>query len=225
MLPRSPNAPALYVVNRNSPAGIQLMRYHWGEQVVSKQLRRRIESLPHTLAINDVRVRILRGCADLGFALTTWQTATDMYPLLKGEHLVPDAFFQIERIVNGEPRTANFFLEVEKMSRDFRVLQEKLHKYGQLAYTGRFTRLFGIKALRLLVVFVQEAGEPVQRRIANSVAEANRLGGTIAHFTSLPALKAVSPVACLTAPLWQTARTDEPLSLFPAASDILQQTG
>jgi hypothetical protein len=225
MLPRFPNAPAIYVVNQNSPAGIQLLKEHWGEQTVRKQLRRRIESLPHTLAINDVRVRIMRGCADTGFTLKTWQTATDMYPLLKGEQLIPDGLFQIERVVNGETKTANFFLEVEKMSRDFRVLREKLAKYGKLAYTGKFTRLFGIKALRLLVIFVQEEGEPVQKRIRNSVAEASRLGVTIAHFTSLPAIKAVSPVDCLTAPLWQSPRADEPLSLFPAASDIFRQTG
>ncbi len=224
-LPRFPNESAIYVLNQHSPAGIALMQDRWGEQTVRKQLRRRIESLPHTLAINDVRARIMRGCADAGFTLKTWQTATDMYPLLKGEQLIPDGFFQIERIVNSETKTANFFLEVEKMSRDFRVLREKLAKYGNLVYTGKFTRLFGIKALRLLVVFVQEEGEPVQKRIRNSVAEASRLGITIAHFTSLPAIKAVAPVDCLTVPLWQSPRADEPLSLFPAASDILRQTG
>ncbi len=225
ILPRFPNASGIYVVNRHSPAGIQLMKDHWGEHTVRKQLRRRIESLPHTLAINDVRVRIMRGCADAGFTLKQWQTATDMYPLLKGEQLIPDGFFQIERLVNNEHKTAGFFLEVEKMSRDFRVLQEKLAKYGRLAYTGKFSSLFGIKALCLLVVFVQDEGEMVQKRIRNSVAEANRLGVTIAHFASLPAIKAVSPVECLTAPLWHSARAAEPLSLFPAAQDILRQTG
>ena len=171
MLPRFPNAPGIYVVNRQSPAGIQLMKDHWGEQAVRKQLRRRIESLPHTLAINDVRVRIMRGCADAGFTLKTWQTATDMYPLLKGEQLIPDGFFQIERLVNNEPKNAGFFLEVEKMSRDFRVLQEKLAKYGRLAYTGKFSSIFGIKTLRLLLFLVQAERKRGQKRISNSVSE------------------------------------------------------
>ena len=224
-LPRFPNEPAIYVLNQHSPAGIALMQDLYGAQMVRKQLRRRIESLPHTLAMNDVRARIMRGCADAGFTLKQWQTATDIYPLLKDEHLIPDAFFHIERMVNNEPKTATFFLEVENMSRDVRILRAKLEKYGNLFYTGKFTRLFGTRALRLLVVFVQEAGEPVQRRIINSVKEAQRLGVTIAHFTSLPAIKAVSPVACVTAPLWHTTRAEEPLSLFPTVPDILPQTG
>ena len=111
------------------------------------------------------------------------------------------------------------------MSRDKRVMRNKLTKYGELYYSGDYTELFGNKALRLLVVYAAGSDQAVDQRIRHSVTEAARLGVTIAHFASLQQMKTLPPVACLTSPLWHSPRADTPLSLFPATAELLQQTG
>ena len=152
-LPRgNVNEPAIYVLTRRSTAGKQLMLQRWGEEAVKRQLSRRPESLDHLLAINDVRVRMSRACLDLGFTLTEWHSSGELAPRLQPYQLIPDAFWQIVRRVGDKTITSSFFLEVERLSRDLTVLRKKLTKYGELYYSGDFAKLFGSKALRLLVV-------------------------------------------------------------------------
>ena len=217
-LPRQVNEPAVYVLSRRSPAGNQLLKERFGEEAFRQQLATRVESLEHTLAINDVRMRVQRACRELGWELTTWHSSPDLLALLHGEPVIPDGFFQIERVVAGETKTASFFLEVERMSRDSRVLREKLEKYGRLYYTGKFTELFGTRALRLLVVYAEGTEQAMHKQLARSVAEAQRSGVTIAHFASLQAVKQLGPTDLLIAPVWSSPRSDQPLALFPLAA-------
>ena len=104
-------------------------------------------------------------------------------------------------------------------------MRKKPTKYGEFYYSGDFTKLFGSKALRLLVVFAEGSDHALTQRMTKSVAEAAKLEVTLAHFASLPQLKALPPTACLTFPLWQTPRADGPLSIFPATPELLQQAG
>ncbi len=225
-LPRgNVNEPAIYVLTRRSTAGKQLMLQRWGEEAVKRQLSRRPESLDHLLAINDVRVRVSRACLDLGFTLTEWHSSGELAPRLQPYQLIPDGFWQIVRRVGDKTITSSFFLEVERLSRDLTVMRKKLTKYGELYYSGDFTKLFGSKALRLLVVFAEGTDHALAQRMTKSVAEAAKLEVTIAHFASLPQLKALPPTACLTYPLWQTPRAEEPLSIFSAASEDLRAAG
>ncbi|TAK36587.1 MAG: hypothetical protein EPO21_02190 [Chloroflexota bacterium] len=62
------------------------------------------------MAVNDVRVRVLGACRDLGWSLRMWQDSEELLPLLATVRLVPDGCFQIQRLVNGEVKTAGFFL-------------------------------------------------------------------------------------------------------------------
>jgi hypothetical protein len=225
ILPRRVAGTYIYVLTRRSTAGKQLMLLRWGEEAAKRQLSRRPESLDHLLAINDVRVRMSRACLDLGFTLTDWQSSGELAPRLQPYQLIPDGFWQIIRRVGDKAITSSFFLEVERLSRDLTVMRKKLIKYGELYYSGDFTKLFGSKALRLLVVFDEGSDYALAQRIIKSVAEAAKLEVTIAHFATLPQMKALPPTACLTSPLWQTPRAAEPLSIFPATPEFLQQAG
>ncbi len=218
-LPRHVAEPAIYALNRHSRFGNRLMKERWGERAFRRQMGRRVEALEHLLAINDARVRIQRACADLGWTLTRWQSSADLSPVLKSQHLLPDGYCQISRLVGERTLTASFFLEVERISRDARVMCSKLTKYGELYYSGTYTELFGNKALRLLVLFAEGSEHAIRQRITRSVLEAARLEVTIAHFASLSQVKALPPTAILTAPVWQAPRADEPLSLFSAQAE------
>ena len=71
---------------------------------------------------------------------------------------MPDAYFQIQREVEGEPRTAAFFLELERVTKSSRVLHSKLQRYAEVCYSGRYQQVFGIRALRVLFVFAGDSG-------------------------------------------------------------------
>ena len=76
------------------------------------------------------------------------------------------------RVLERQPKTAAFFLELERKSRDKKVLASKLLRYGQLFYSGRYAELFATRALRLLVVFDSPSDKALEHRIAQSVLEA-----------------------------------------------------
>jgi len=215
-LPRpSVNEPAIYVLSRRSVAGNRLLRERWGEAELRRQMSR-LGSLDHLLAVNDLRVRILRATQELGWQLRLWQRSEELAPLLKEADLVPDAYFQIERTVDGQPRTAAFFLELERAGKSSRVLRSKLQRYGELYYGGTYERLFARRALRVLFVFAPSRASPTFRRVQAGLAQARSLGITIARFAGLDQLKGLPPVACLTSPLWYSPVQDEPIPLFEA---------
>ncbi len=193
-------------------AGTQLLRDRWG---AFRPPTGDIRQLKHLVAVNDVWVRVRRGCRDIGYTLTVWQFAKDLGQLT--ERLIPDAYCQIQRTVNGDTKTAAFFLEVERARMDAKVLRSKLLAYASFISSGTYQERFGTRALRLLFVFAAEQhGETLTRRVAHSVAEAASLGLSIAHFTTLRTLRQCGPAACLTKPLWHSPRSSEPVALFLA---------
>ncbi len=114
-LPRRVDEPAIYLLTRRSRLGNQLLKERWGEQAYRRQMGKRVEAVEHTLAINDVRVRLLRACRELGFTLKLWQTSAELYPILKNYHLIPDAYCQIERQVGEKTSISSFFLYFVKV--------------------------------------------------------------------------------------------------------------
>ena len=195
--------PAVYVLNRRSVEGNRLLRERLGEAEYERQ-KGRLGALGHLLSVNEMRVRAIRACGDLGWSLRIWQRPEELAPLLKGFSLIPDAYFQVERQVDGQPRTAAYFLELERASKSVEVLRSKLRRYGELYYGGRYEEIFGTRALRVLVVFAADGGASVEaRRVEAGVEEARRLGVTNARFASLAKIRALPPVAVLTEPIWR----------------------
>ncbi len=204
--------PTVYVLSRRSVAGNQLLQELWGEfrppRVQSKQLE-------HLLAVNDVFVRVRRACQDVGYSLAVWQFARELGQLT--ERLIPDSYFHIQRVVQGEVKTSHFFLEVERARMDTKVLRAKLLNYHTFITSGNFEQRFGTRALRILCVFAAEQQEEtLRRRVQESVQEAAQLGMHVVHCTTLRTLQQISPVECLTKPIWYSPRSSEPIALFPA---------
>ncbi len=216
-LPRKAvNEPAIYVLSRKSVEGNRLLRERLGEEEYRKG-QTRLGALGHLLAANEVMVRTTRACADLGYLLKFWQRSEELVPLVASSGLVPDAYFQVQRQVAGQSKTAGFFLELEKAGKSSQVLRSKLKRYGELYYGGAYQRLFRTRALRLLVVFAADDDRAAARRVEAGVEEASRLGVTIAHFASLAELKALPPVACLAEAVWAAPEAAGKVALLPPA--------
>ena len=165
-------------------------------------------------------MRVLRGCQDLGYALTCWQRSPELEPLLATDKLIPDSYFQIARVVAGEWKTAAFFLELEHTSRDHSVLASKLTRYHDLYYPkqendeSRYTKLFGTRALRVLFVYTGANEQIALARVRRGVEEAAKRAVTIARFTSLRQMQTASPVDVLVQPIWSAPSSSEPVALF-----------
>ncbi len=211
---RSVNDPAVYLLSRKSVAGNRLMRERWGKAEFRRQMFR-LGSLSHLLAVNDVRVRAERACRDLSWSLDLWQRPEELAPLL-GERtrLIPDAYFTISREVDGQRKTAGFFLELQRSLKSGAALETKLRRYAELYYSGTYWRSFPTRALRVLVVFTSELTMPADARVTRALKQAERLGITLARFASLDDVCTLEPVAMLRSPIWRRPDATAPLALF-----------
>jgi hypothetical protein len=219
-LPRlSVNEPAVYLLTRRSAVGNRLMKERYGEVPFHRQMFR-LGSLEHLLGVNDVRVRVERACRDLGWTLKVWQQPEELAPLMASSvRLVPDAYFQIQREVDGQPKTSGFFLELQRAIKSSRVLESKLRRYTELYHSGRYQELFGTRALRILVVFTSELGRPGYRRVESALQLAEQLGITLARFASLDGLRQGEPQALLLRPVWWQPSQPEAVPLFQPLTD------
>lgn len=212
------NEPAVYVLSRRSVVGNRLLRQRFGDAEFRRHMTR-IGSLGHLLAVNDVRVQAERASQELGWSLRLWQTADELRPILARYRLIPDAYFQIQRRVEGEVRTSAFFLELERANKSSRVVESKLSRYGELYYSGRYQDVFGTRALRLLLVFANDLGTATGAKMAQALDLAQHLGVSIARFAALDSLKTLSPSASLSAPVWWQPGQSGPVPLFRAPGD------
>jgi hypothetical protein len=205
--------PAIYRLTRRSTAGNRLLRARFGDSAIKVQSRR-LGSIGHLLGVNELRVRAIRACRDLGWKLCLWQEPEELAPLLRSVHLIPDGYFQIQRQVSGQERTSAFFIELERSGKSSQVVVSKLRRYGELYYGGRYQELFGTRALRVLFVFVSEQGSTTSRRVDLGVREASRRGISIARFSEMTTIKGVGPIELLTSPIWREPNRDPATVLF-----------
>lgn len=192
------------------------MRAEWGE-VEFRRSTGPIGPLEHTLAINDVRVRVERACRELGWDLLCCLRPQDLHERMASACLEPDSFFIIQRTVDRTPRKAGLFLEVEKSVKASGAVEGKLKKYTPYYRSGAYMedfKTFGVHGMRILVVFTNELRGPSESRIEHGLESAVRTGATMARFASLESLKASHPVAVLTAELWRQPGVESPVSLF-----------
>lgn len=215
-LPRErPTEPLIYVLSRRSVRGNRLMRAEAGKAVLAGA-HQRAGTVAHTLAVNEVRVRALRACRELDWTLAGWRGPVELAPLLRGEQLIPDAYFQVLRSdpVLGQTRTAGFFVELERAYKSSRVLCAKLEKYVALYDSGRYRELFGTRSLRLLVVCCGDAGVAATTRVRSGLGEARRADASFSRFTSLEAIEQLPPRGLLVDPIWGAPGDERPVALF-----------
>jgi Replication-relaxation len=171
--------------------------------------------LEHNLGVSEIYVRVARASQELGWDLTCWMTPETLQPLLAGRaRLAPDAYFRIEREVAGEAKNAGFFVEYERNIQRRAVLVHKLTRYADLFASGSYRQLFGIRGMRVLIVYADDFSVPAARRVESGVTVAEQLDVTLAYFSSLAVLTSAHPVDLLTAPLWRRPGEPSPVALY-----------
>lgn len=203
---RAINAPDVYLLSKRASRGLRVLE----ELVGIDEARSRLQhpaTVGHTLAVNHVRAQLEVAARANGLAVEAWQDELDLSNLAS-DHIVPDAFFQLGRVVEGRRLVSGFFLESELAPVSRQHWRSRLNAYADFYYSGRYEVAFSLPSLRLLIV-VRDEGR--QRRMILEEAAAARL--TIVRLTTAQELRS-APDALRDA-IWRTASEPEPRSLYP----------
>jgi hypothetical protein len=149
------NEPYIYTLSPKSRIGNRLMQAKYGDAEFRANMFRP-GSIPHLLAINDVRIAVEKSCA-----VDTWRRADQLAELLpRSYRLIPDAYFRIRQ----QNTSYGYFLELQRSLKSNRILISKLERYGRLFRSEGFPQQF----MRVLVVFTTEFGVPSTARVAQA---------------------------------------------------------
>jgi hypothetical protein len=208
--------PAIYCLTRKSRNAFNLLREYLSDDIIRSHLIAP-GSIQHLLGINEIRVRVLRAAQELGLTLAEWQRSEDLAKPLEVDGLIPDGFFKLQRIVDGQVRTAAFFLELQRANRSKAVMKSKLNRYRRLYDSGRFQDIFGTRALRVLFVFESQYGTNINHRMADAIGQAKDLDIALIRCTSLDQVRQTAPTEFLTENIWHDTRNDQQTALYQFA--------
>jgi hypothetical protein len=176
--------------------------------------------LEHNLGVSEIYVRVMRATRELSWELKAWLGPDELPPLLSGQgKLAPDAYFRIERRLGGEPKSSGFFLEHEHTVRSSSVLASKLARYADLYYSGSYRQHFGIRGMRVLVVYGARPAAGRTDRIKSGLAAVRRVGFDLVRFSVLETIVSAAPNDLLLAPLWSQPDQPSPRPLFTKEGD------
>jgi hypothetical protein len=122
-------------------------------------------------------------------------------------------------MLGSEPKTAGFFLELERAHKSRQVLQSKLERYAEFYYGGSYLTRFGTPALRLLVVFAPNESDDGARRAWAALPLARQLGIGFVRVATLNQIKSACTRACLAEPMWLAPNRPEAVALFNQSAD------
>ena len=119
----------------------------------------------HQLAINDVYCALKFGATQTGVSFRRWRSFKKT--VSKDCHVIPDGYVELETPMESIAA----FLEIDLGQERGPVWKNKAKNYVQLARSGEFERLFGVKRFRVLV-------------LTTSVRRVHSLRKTISEITS-----------------------------------------
>lgn len=207
------NTPILYILDKR---GAELLRAERGIEVVWTRDSRLLTTtfLEHTLAINTVRVAVMKACqTTAGISLLTWQGENDLKAdydrvnirsesgRLVNVSVIPDSYFALQTPHGA----AHFFLELDRGTMTTKRFKTKIVAYQTYYAGGGYVRRFGARSLRVLTVTTSAI------RAENLRLVAEQAGGKQRYWFT--ALERVQPDTVLHDPIWQVAtrETAEPL--------------
>ena len=209
----SGRSPTFYVLDRR---GADLLRAELGYDELtwyhsSKDLK--TDFLEHMLAINDVRIAVVRACQRLGYPLVTWLGESELrtdydHVRVPGQSrpvsVIPDGYFAIDT-----PRgRAHCFLELDRGTMTTARFRTKVEAYIAYYRSGGYQARFGAKGLRILTVTLSQARLDNLRRATASVG-----GGHASRFW-FGVHGRLTPDTVLDQPVWQVAGEAGPLALI-----------
>ncbi len=210
---RLPNEPAVYVTTRRAretlglgdPAELRSRRVHYGR-------------LGHDLSVNDVRVRFSLAAREPGYRLVRWLDEAMLRPVTLNHGLLPDAWFQLERVRAGVPGKSAYFVEAEVSAKSERGLRAKLTAIGAYLFSGNYAASFGTKALRVLILIKPGPGESASRLVQRMTGLARLVGLPFVRVAELEEFLRLQPDEFFTAPIWSQPGVDGPVPLFAGGS-------
>jgi DNA-binding Lrp family transcriptional regulator len=104
------------------------------------------QSVYHQLGINEIFLSVKFRALPQGFHFVRWQSFSSV--ISKTIPLMPDGYFELN---SGADNNA-CFVEVDRGTEPHKTWKKKIEQYLQLAASGEFERLFGLKRFRVLVV-------------------------------------------------------------------------
>lgn len=198
------NTPIVYVIDR---AGVELLRIERGLELAWSADRKQVsvQFIQHTLAINDIRVRVTQACQQSeGFSLIEWRSESDLkadydYVTLtqgKGSErvsVIPDSYFILQTPLGQ----AHFFLELDRGTMTNVRFKTKILAYQKYYQTGAYQARYQTKSLRVLTVTTSQA------RALNLKETTEGVGGKARYwFTDF---EAITPERLFGQPIWWKA--------------------
>lgn len=204
------NTPIMYVLDKR---GAELLQAERGFDIQWTHREYKQVGLPfleHTLAINTVRVAVVKACEQqAGFTLLQWRSEGDLkddYDHVtihseKGKSVsvsvIPDSYFVLD-----SPRgTAHFFLELDRGTMTTKRFKQKVLAYQAYYQNGAYQRRYNTKSLRVLTV----ATSLVRAQNLHKMTEEAQ-GKQRFWFTTL---EQITVEQVLNVPIWQVATVPE----------------
>jgi hypothetical protein len=211
---RASTACDVYEVSRASPRGLRHAEVILGKEALKERLRRP-PALEHALMVNELRARLEVSFSAHGIDLTRWLDELDLSNL-GGYGITPDGFAEAIREDRGRKRRSGFLVEVEVAPVSRAHWRKRLRSYRSFYYSGKYTEVFGLRSLRLLVV--ASGGD---RQAAGILAEADVAGFSPLRLTTFQEIRNVAAEDIIWACLWRKAADQSMVSLFDTIEDCL----
>lgn len=180
------------------------------------------EKLPHTMAINDFRIAVLKAAKESDFLVIDWldeltfRSSPDYVFVKEGgkrgrkKPVLPDGYL----VLKTPQGMARFFVEVDRGTEGLPQFRSQIDIYTEYMVSGKYQQRFKSKSLRILVVTTTSA-----RRLNSLKKTVEKAGGGDRY--SFCCFRPPYPPNILTDPVWQTLADPVPRALIaPAADDI-----
>lgn len=216
---RSMSEPYVYVLSKRATNGLALLRALYPEVQIAPA-RVNAAKLHHSLDLTACRMALENACKVNGYLLTEWLRDDELLWPLEQFGIQPDGFCRIVRPTSEGPRTAGFFLEVERSSKPDRSITEKVNRYRRLYYEDRraYAEQFGTNSCRVLFLVTADYGINPVRRIEKLAALCLRQGVTFFRFAQLSDLIGQPAHSVLSYPFWRLPGARECVALFQPAA-------
>lgn len=216
---RSMNEPYVYLLSKRATNGLALLRALYPDAHV---VPARVSSakLQHSLNITACRIGLEVACRVSGYFLAEWLREDELLWPLEHFGIQPDGYCRIARPTGDGPRTAGFFLEVERSSKPDRVITEKVSRYRRLYYENRraYAERFGTNSCRVLFLVGADYGINPAQRIEKLAALCRHQDVSFFRFAPLGDFLAQPAHSVLIAPCWRSPLNDERVALFTQAN-------
>jgi hypothetical protein len=173
------------------------------------------QTLQHLLAINDVRVAVVRACQNEGFQLLEWQderrfrgqpdvvAVHDKGERIKRTPVLPDGYMHLKTPAG----IMRCFLEVDRGTEGLPQVAGQIMVYQAYMESGGYEARFGSQSLRILVVTNS------MRRLDSLCRTISNAGGGERYW--LTTADQIHPQTVLTKPIWLPVRKGEHQPLVP----------